>query len=104
MSGTRPGILEGEGSDTREEVVEPPLYRVFIHNDDYTTKNFVVQILMMVFNKSADEATQIMWQAHHHGTALCGIYPFEVAETKVQIVAEAARESGFPLQLTIEAD
>jgi ATP-dependent Clp protease adaptor protein ClpS len=104
MSGTKPEIFEGELSDTRDEVTEPALYKVFIHNDDYTPKDFVVQILVVVFNKALEEATQIMWQAHHHGTALCGIYPFEVAETKVNVVTEAARENGFPLKLTIEAE
>jgi ATP-dependent Clp protease adaptor protein ClpS len=102
MGDTKPEILEGELSETRDEVTEPRLYKVFIHNDDYTTKDFVVQLLVVIFNKSTEEATQIMWQAHHHGTALCGIYPFEVAETKVTVVTEAARENGFPLKLTIE--
>lgn len=104
MSGTKPEIIESELSETGDEVTEPPLYKVFIHNDDYTTKDFVVQILMVIFNKSTEEATQIMWHAHHHGTALCGIYPLEVAETKVTMVTEAARENGFPLRLTIEAE
>jgi ATP-dependent Clp protease adaptor protein ClpS len=102
MGGTKPEIFEGELSETRDEVTEPRLYKVLIHNDDYTTKDFVVQILVVIFNKSTEEASQIMWQAHHHGTALCGIYPFEVAETKVTVVTEAARENGFPLKLTIE--
>jgi ATP-dependent Clp protease adaptor protein ClpS len=104
MGGTNPEILESELSETRDEVAEPPLYKVLIHNDDYTTKDFVVQIVVVIFNKSMEEATQIMWQAHQHGKALCGVYPFEVAETKVQVVTEAARENGFPLKLTIEEE
>jgi ATP-dependent Clp protease adaptor protein ClpS len=104
MSDTKPEIIEGQLEEIRDEVTEPPLYKVLIHNDDYTTKSFVVEILVVVFNKSTEEATQIMWQAHHNGTGLCGIYPLEVAETKVKVVTEAARENGFPLKLTIEEE
>ncbi|MCU0562571.1 MAG: ATP-dependent Clp protease adaptor ClpS [Desulfobacterales bacterium] len=104
MSGSTPGRHERELSEVRDEVTEPPLYRVWIHNDDYTTKAFVVGVLMGVFNKSADEASRIMWQAHRTGTGLCGVYPLEVAETKVRVVTEAARENGFPLRLSIEEE
>jgi ATP-dependent Clp protease adaptor protein ClpS len=104
MSDTKPEIIEGDLAETRDEVAEPPPYKVLIHNDDFTTKNFVVEILVVIFNKSNEEATQIMWQAHRSGTGLCGIYPLEVAETKVKIVTEAARENGFPLKLTVEAE
>lgn len=104
MSGSTPDRHENELSDTRDEVAEPPMYRVLIHNDDFTTKAFVVDVLMGVFNKSNDEANRIMWQAHRTGTGLCGVYPLEVAETKVHVAAEAARENGFPLQLSIEKD
>jgi ATP-dependent Clp protease adaptor protein ClpS len=104
MSPSRPDIHESELDEVREDVTEPPLYRVLIHNDDYTPKAFVVEILMKVFNKAMDEATGIMWHTHQNGTGLCGIYPLEVAETKVGLVTEAARDSGFPLKLTIEED
>lgn len=104
MSGENPGIQEGELSEVRDEVTEPPLYKVLIHNDDYTPKDFVVEILIKVFNKPMDEATGIMWHTHENGTGLCGIYPLEVAETKVNMVMEAARDSGFPLRLTIEEE
>jgi ATP-dependent Clp protease adaptor protein ClpS len=104
MSGTRPDIQESDLAEVRDEVTEPPLYRVLIHNDDYTSKAFVVEVLMKVFNKSMDEAVRIMWHTHENGTGLCGIYPFEVAETKVKMVTEAARDSGFPLRLSIEED
>jgi ATP-dependent Clp protease adaptor protein ClpS len=104
MSAERPDTYESELEEVREEVTEPPLYRVLIHNDDYTPKVFVVEILMKVFNKSMDEATGIMWHTHENGLGLCGIYSFEVAETKVNLVTEAARESGFPLRLSIEED
>jgi len=104
MSDMKPEIIEGDLAESRDEVTEPPLYKVLIHNDDYTTKDFVVELLVVVFNKSLEEATQVMWQTHRNGTGLCGIYPLEVAETKVKVVTEAARESGFPLKLTIEEE
>ena len=104
MSDVKPEIAEGDLAETRDEVTEPPLYRVLIHNDDFTTKDFVVSLLVVVFNKSVEDATRIMWQTHRNGTGLCGVYPLEVAETKVKVVAEAARENGFPLKLTIEPE
>ena len=78
------------------------MYKVLIHNDDYTAKAFVVGILMAFFNKSTDEATRLMWFVHKNGVGECGTYPYELAETKVVFVAEAARENGFPLKTTIE--
>lgn len=104
MSDVKPEITEDDLVETRDEVTEPRLYKVLIHNDDFTTKEFVVELLVVVFNKSVEEATQVMWQAHRNGTGLCGVYPLEVAETKVKVVTEAARENGFPLKLTIEAE
>jgi ATP-dependent Clp protease adaptor protein ClpS len=104
MSDTKPETVEGELEEVREEVTEPPLYKVLIHNDDFTPKNFVVEIVMAVFSKSMEEATRIMWQAHHNGIGLCGLYPFEVAETKIKVVTETAREYGFPLRLTMEEE
>jgi len=78
---------------------------VLIHNDDYTTKAFVVEVLVKIFQQVQwTKAARIMWHTHENGTGLCGIYPFEVAETKVNMVTEAARDSGFPLKLTIEED
>ena len=104
MSRTRPDIQEGDLAEVRDEVTEPPLYKVLIHNDDFTPKAFVVEVLVKIFNKPMDEAQVIMWHTHENGTGLCGIYPLEVAETKVNMVTEAARASGFPLRLTIEAE
>jgi len=104
MSARVPELHEEDLAGVRDEVTEPPMYRVMIHNDDYTTKEFVVEMLVAVFNKSVEEATGIMWAAHRNGAGLCGVYPYEVAETKVKVAAEAARESGFPLRLTIEAE
>jgi ATP-dependent Clp protease adaptor protein ClpS len=104
MSASTPDLHDSELSAVRDEVTEPPMYKVLVHNDDFTPKAFVVDVLMGVFNKSMDEATRIMWQAHQNGTGLCGIYPLEVAETKVRVVTEAARENGFPLKLSIEEE
>ena len=91
-------------SETREEIKEPSMYRVLLHNDDYTTMEFVVEILMFVFNKSADEATRIMLDVHKKGIGICGLYTYEVAETKVSTVDSLAREKGFPLKCTMEED
>lgn len=103
---TRLGLDAEEETITRvrEEVTEPPMYRVLLHNDDYTTMEFVVQILMAIFHKSAEEAATIMLNVHRKGIGLCGVYPFEVAETKVETVHSAARENGFPLKCTMEED
>ncbi len=98
------GIQEGIIEEIDEETTEPPMYKVLIHNDDYTTKEFVVQILMAIFNKSMEEATQIMWKAHKTGIGLCGIFSYEVAETKVNVVTATAREHGFPLKTTMEEE
>lgn len=91
-------------TEIREKTGEPPLYKVMLHNDDFTTKLFVVEILMTVFNKSMEEASHIMWHVHHHGRGVCGIYPLEIAETKAQTVTTVARENGFPLKTSIEEE
>lgn len=88
----------------REETTEPPLFRVLLHNDDYTTMEFVVQVLVSLFGKSIEEATRIMLNVHHHGVGLCGLYPYEIAETKVSAVHAAADEHGFPLKCSMEKD
>ena len=80
------------------------MYRVLLHNDDYTTMEFVVRVLIAVFHKSAEEATRIMLNVHMKGIGLCGIYPFDIAETKVATVHAVARENGFPLKCTMEED
>src|SRR5210317_112465 len=99
MSGDLPDRQEENISEIDEETTEPPEYKVLLHNDDYTTKAFVVQILMVVFNKSQKEATHLMWYVHKNNTGVCGIYPLEVAETKVDQGRTLARENGFPLKL-----
>lgn len=104
MTGThrRTGDEVLERTDTREEL--PRLYRVILHNDDYTTMEFVVEILEGVFGKSPAEAFRIMLHVHTAGRGVCGAYPHEVAETKVHQVHERARERGFPLLASLEPE
>ena len=104
MTADSPDTLEKKTTDIKEETTEPPEYKVLLHNDDYTTKAFVVEVLMAVFNRSMEEATRLMWHAHRNGTGVCGIYPLEVAETKIIQGTTLARDNGFPLKLTLEEE
>ena len=99
-----PDIEEGVSSETDQEVAEPPMYRVMLLNDDYTTMEFVVEVLVYVFQKSSEEAMQIMLNVHRSGVGVCGIYPYEIAETKVDTVEALARENGFPLKCILERE
>jgi ATP-dependent Clp protease adaptor protein ClpS len=81
---------------------EPRLFRVLLHNDDYTTMNFVVSILIQVFRKTGDEAAAVMLNVHKRGIGQCGVYPLELAEVKVAEVHRRARAAGFPLRCTLE--
>ena len=80
------------------------MYRVLLHNDDYTTMEFVVEILVHIFHKTIEDATRIMLNVHENGIGVCGVYTFEVAETKVDTVHSLAREHGFPLKCSMEKD
>ena len=91
-------------SSVWDKTSEPPMFRVLLHNDDYTTMEFVVEILMYVFNKTPDAATKIMMNVHQKGVGVCGIYTHEIAETKVNTVHNLARESGFPLRCSMEQE
>lgn len=98
-------ILQDTISTTdREALQEPPLYKVLLHNDDYTTMDFVVMVLVTVFAKNSDEAMRIMLNVHHQGIGIAGVYTREVAETKVAIVHRLARRHQFPLKCTLEQD
>lgn len=90
------------GVYVEDEVREPRKYKVLLHNDDYTTMEFVVEILTTVFRKTMDEATQIMLKIHNDGVGVCGVYTVEVAETKVALVRQRAAHEGFPLKCTME--
>jgi len=81
---------------------EPTKYKVLLHNDDYTTIDFVVDVLVGIFHKNLSEAEAIMMTVHHKGKAVCGIYTYEIAETKVYQVKELAKTNGFPLLATME--
>ncbi|MBI3401984.1 MAG: ATP-dependent Clp protease adaptor ClpS [Acidobacteria bacterium] len=86
----------------RTNAKEPALFNVVLLNDDYTPMQFVVDVLEQVFQKSPAEAYRIMMQVHLNGRGVAGIYPWEVAETKIDTVLSRAREDGYPLQATIE--
>lgn len=86
------------------KIKEPSMYRVLLHNDDYTSMDFVVDILMQIFQKSIEEATQIMFSVHKKGIGICGVYSREVAEFRVTTTIRLAREAGFPLLCTMEKE
>lgn len=117
MSARRPdddGRDGGAGARTRHKedaaVLERPsrraprLYRVLLHNDDYTSMDFVIGVLVRYFGKSDTEATRIMLEIHHAGAGTAGSYTRDVAETRVEQVTAEARREGFPLLLTLEAE
>jgi ATP-dependent Clp protease adaptor protein ClpS len=96
---------EGEVALERREKIEPPKrFKVLLHNDDYTTQDFVVGILIHYFHKAPAEAVHIMLQVHHHGVGVAGVFPRDVAETKVHEVTLEARAQGMPLLLTVEPE
>jgi len=82
--------------------MEPKQYVVFLLNDDYTSMDFVIDVLMNIFHKNYQEAEQIMLDIHKKERGVCGVYTYEVAETKVMQVSKLAREQGFPLKATME--
>lgn len=91
-----------ERTDTVKQEKKTPPYRVLLMNDDYTPMEFVVEVLMDVFTKGEQEAVHIMLKVHVEGLGLAGLYPFEIAETKVQEVHDRARAEGHPLKATLE--
>jgi len=94
----------GVSVQARTMVKRPSMYRVLMLNDDYTPMEFVVHVLERIFNKSHDEATEIMLKVHHRGVGVCGVFTFEVAETKAGQVMDLARRNQHPLQCTIEKE
>ena len=104
MSRDKPDLQDDTITFIDEEAAEPPNFKVLLHNDDYTPRAFVVEILLAVFNKSLEDATGLMWRVHKNGIGLCGIYPFEMAETKIAQATGLSRENGFPLKLTLEEE
>ena len=104
MNDYGPEIEDEVDSQVKDDVREPPMYKVLLHNDDYTTMEFVVEILMLIFNKTPEEAVQIMLDVHRKGIGICGVYTFEVSETKVNTVHSLARQNGFPLKCSMEKE
>jgi ATP-dependent Clp protease adaptor protein ClpS len=88
--------------DVEKETKEPEMYKVVLHNDDYTTKEFVVEVLQTVFNKPAIEATRIMLNVHKRGKGVVGVYTWDIAQTKVVQVRQMAKAREFPLKCTVE--
>ncbi len=86
------------------EVEEPKKYNVFLLNDDYSTMDFVIDVLVKVFRKTINEAEAIMLSVHNNGKGLCGVYTFEIATTKVAQVKSLARDKGFPLKAIMEEE
>ena len=101
-SGDDPGVGTALITRTRPQIRKPSMYRVLLLNDDYTTQEFVVIVLRKYFNKSAEEAVRIMLHVHNHGVGECGVYTYEVAETKVTQVMDFARKHQHPLQCIME--
>jgi ATP-dependent Clp protease adaptor protein ClpS len=102
---SQPGNTAGEVQERvkpEDREREPTLYKVVLLNDDYSTMDFVVHVLETVFEKGPAEAYRIMMAVHLNGQGLAGIYPWEIADTKVAIVASLARDAGYPLRATLE--
>ena len=98
------GTGSGVATQTKTRTKKPSLYRVLLLNDDYTPMEFVVYVLERYFNKSREQATQIMLHVHNHGVGVCGVFTYEVAETKVAQVLDLARRNEHPLQCTMEKE
>ena len=89
---------------SKAKTKKPSMYKVVLLNDDYTPMEFVVAVLERFFRKNSEEATQIMLHVHQRGIGICGVYPYDVAETKVKLVVDYARRCQHPLQCTLEKD
>lgn len=88
--------------DERRKTKRPRLYKVLLHNDDFTTMEFVVDVLVRYFHKTTPEATRIMLEVHRRGQGVAGVFTYEVAETKVAQVTAEARQQGMPLKCTVD--
>ena len=109
MAGKKQNDDDGEGktglvTKTRPKTKRPSLYKVLLLNDDYTPMEFVVHVLERFFHKNRDEATRIMWHVHQKGVGVCGVFTYEVAETKVAQVMDLARQNQHPLQCRMEKE
>ncbi len=102
MTSSDTDIKERVSSESKDDI--PPMYKVILHNDDYTSMEFVVTILMNVFGKSLEKAMKMMLNIHNRGKEICGLYPRQIAETKVETVHNMAANRGFPLKSTMEKE
>ena len=103
LDNTPNGEFEDEGSVSIRDLVEKPkMYRVLMHNDHFTTMEFVVEVLIAVFHKNEGEAYQIMMNIHQRGVGICGVFTFDIARTKINDVHKRAREKGHPLRCSYE--
>ena len=100
----RPGTGTGVKSRERILIEEPRQYKVIFHNDDFTTMEFVTEVLRQVFNKPADEAVTLMMKVHREGQAIVGVFSYDVAMTKASQATAMARREGFPLKITCEPE
>lgn len=91
-----------EVSTKKIQITEPPQYKVILHNDDYTPMDFVVEVLVTIFRKNHSDATQIMLKIHHQGSAVCGVYSYEIAEMKIAQVHQISTQHSYPLKSTLE--
>lgn len=91
-------------TQSKQKLQKPPLYKVLLHNDNYTTMEFVVYILMNVFHHSENDAIRIMLQVHHQEVGVAGVYTYEIAETKIAKVTQLAREYDYPLLCSLEEE
>ncbi|MCH7555028.1 MAG: ATP-dependent Clp protease adapter ClpS [Proteobacteria bacterium] len=98
------GTVTSIATKIRPKTKKPSMYKVLVLNDDYTPMEFVVMLLESVFHKSKEEATSIMLHVHQRGVGICGVYSYDVAETKVAHVMDMARRNEHPLQATMERD
>lgn len=98
------GTVTERRTKTRAKTAKPPVYKVILLNDDYTPMEFVVEVLKAVFHRPHAEATRIMLHVHQNGMGVAGVYPFEVAETKVHTVEELARQAEYPLKCVMEKE
>ena len=102
MGKERTSFEEQKQAKEKEELKEPSLYKVLLHNDDYTTMDFVVMVLETVFNKDSTEATRIMLNVHNQGIGIAGVYTREIGETKISVVHDMARKNQYPLKCSLE--
>lgn len=99
---TKAGNIEQVKQRQKTELMPPSMYKVILNNDDYTPMDFVVDVLKIFFNMNEQQATEIMLAIHNKGKAVCGIFPFDIAETKVIEVNQFARENQHPLLCSLE--